>query len=341
MDNIVRLVSKSGHTSIIITGFLMLKEQKQIDFVFDERFGQWNDCPHEHIIEAEINGKSIAFDLFDGSEDIITPKFQHYVASKDAYFKRSYALEEIQALPNECRDKVFPLGLFYRVTYPGNPLYKDEKKLTWNERLFGNKPKSYYTPDKFETKGECVIQSNPQVMFFTRLWGSADDSEKAADRSLNAMRIETIRLLKSKLEGVFIGGIQDTDLARKLCPDIILPGKYTRRDHYIAIMKKTPISISSEGLHRSINGKIAEAVAAGRAIVCEKLHYEVPGNFHEGANYLAYTTPHECLNCVEKLLSNRALLKDLQKNNVEYYENYSRPDKIVQNALMKANAMEA
>ena len=45
MDNIVRLISKSGHTSIIITGFLMLKEQKQIDFVFEERFGQTLSAP--------------------------------------------------------------------------------------------------------------------------------------------------------------------------------------------------------------------------------------------------------------------------------------------------------
>lgn len=341
MENYVRLVSRSAHTGIIITGFLMLREQKIIDFDFVEDFlPDLSGFPTEHILEANINGKRLAFDTFDGSENMQNEATLEYIKNLDFYFKRSFLSTEINALGEEFSGKIHPLGLFYRVTYPGNPLDKDVKKPSLKQMLLGAKPKTYFTPEVFESAKND--KKSPKVMFFTRLWGDKNNIESAGKRELNLTRIETIKLLKKELKDDFLGGVQDDPLSRALCPELILDGKYTRRDLYLKFMKRCPIAISSEGLHHSINGKIAEAVACGRAIVCEKLYFELPdcgGGFTDGKNYLSFATPDECLEKVRYLLNDPEALKNMQDENRRYYNEYSRPDKMIYHALKVAGVV--
>lgn len=98
-------------------------------------------------------------------------------------------------------------------------------------------------------------------------------------------------------------------------------------------LHQSDICIGTMGLHKSIGWKTAEYVAASKGIVNETLHYEVPGNFLEGKNYLAFITNEECMTGVSKLVDDPDLLFQMKVNNRQYYENYLRPDMLIKQVL--------
>lgn len=76
--------------------------------------------------------------------------------------------------------------------------------------------------------------------------------------------------------------MSDNACARRLCPELIVPDKLTGKRAYLHRMQHTEICVASTGLHGSTGWKLAEYVAAGRAIVTEPLRYTLPGGFEEG-----------------------------------------------------------
>jgi hypothetical protein len=90
------------------------------------------------------------------------------------------------------------------------------------------------------------------------------------------------------------------------------------------------------GLHQSIGWKFAEYVAASKAIVSETLHYDVPGAFGEGRNYLSFRTPEECVEAVSRLIRDDRLRQMIMRNNWNYYRRHVRPDRLVLGSLMAA-----
>ena len=87
------------------------------------------------------------------------------------------------------------------------------------------------------------------------------------------------------------------------------------------------------GLFESIGGKTGEYVAAAKAIVNERLHYTVTGDFAEGIHYLSFETVEQCLDAVQKLVEDSQLRLAMKQANAEYYRNYLRPDMLVKNTL--------
>ena len=98
-------------------------------------------------------------------------------------------------------------------------------------------------------------------------------------------------------------------------------------------MRKSSICIASTGLFNSIGWKLAEYVAAGKAIVSENLNYQVIGDFTEGVNYLGYDSIKQCVDAVDKLYTNPELIEKMRKENKKYYYNYQRPDKQMEYVL--------
>ena len=72
---------------------------------------------------------------------------------------------------------------------------------------------------------------------------------------------------------------------------------------------------------------------AAKAIVNERLHYTVTGDFSEGKNYLSFETVDECLVAVERLVEDSELRYAMKQANAAYYEAYLRPDVLVKNTL--------
>ena len=84
-----------------------------------------------------------------------------------------------------------------------------------------------------------------------------------------------------------MGGVQKSAYAMQHAKDILLLRTMTERGRYLKTLHQSDICIGTMGLHKSSGWKTAEYVAASKGIVNETLHYEVPGNFLEGKNYLA------------------------------------------------------
>ena len=105
-------------------------------------------------------------------------------------------------------------------------------------------------------------------------------------------------------------------------------------------MQHTEICVASTGLHGSTGWKLAEYVAAGRAIVTEPLRYTLPGGFEEGKNYKTYTSPAQCEEQLRQLLADPAAILAMAQHNADYYQMWLRPEQQVRQALRQLETGE-
>lgn len=334
--------SNSPHISAILTGFLMLKKQRKISLDI-EKTAKPDTLPHEHIVFAEIDGMRIVFDEADGYLCKKDVDLSNYIGSVDFYFKRSFsAKKNIDLISEGVRDRVYPLGFNYHVTYPNNPIDREIGRRHKIRNYFSNQcTEHYFLPHVFEGKANHIIR-DPQIIFMARLWNPEIETTFPVSELeyINSMRIRIIRELREKYGKNFIGGVKKDSYSLKTCPDIVMDDKYTDRKAYIKTMKKADICIGSIGLHESIGWKTGEYVAAARAIVNERFRYEVPGGFEEGKNYLAFASAKECLKYVDLLYSNKDEIYNMKSANEKYYREYLRPDKQVGNAIRIAMGID-
>lgn len=318
----ISLLSTWSHCSQILTGFLMLSDRggykidiKNVDI---QRYNPQNMA----IVLAEYHGKRIIYDMMDGYQN--PEGMKKLLIDCDYYFKRSYSTQKNQAFGfDDYVEKMYPLGLNYMVSYKGNPYSKESLKGMLYV-LRGDKPSSYFTSDKFY----CPViykEKSANIIFFTRLWDGEDD--------INNTRIKIIRHLKKKLGDRFIGGIRDSELARKFSPDLIVSKRQTERGRYLRMVQDSDICIGSTGLHDSIGWKTAEYVVMGKAIVCEELKYEVPGGFSPEKNYIPFSDAEGCVNAVERLVNDPEYMYQMKLNNVMYYYQYLMPDRMIKRTL--------
>lgn len=333
------LTSKDSHLCQILTGFMMLKDKGLITLEIIE-VNNISIRPCDYFIEADINGIKVGYDAMDGYDNY--SDFDGYLDTVDYYFKRSYSESENLKFRN--RNKIKPLGLFYRVHYPNLPIFHKKSfkdKVVDTIRFVSGRDYRFY-PGFFESKPTYKIDKEPNIFFTTRLWnpdGESDEiisSEKIRLERLfiNETRIQLVRSLKNIYGNRFFGGISSTLYSKHICPDLIIDNNLYRRDNYIRnLKKKFDICIGSSGLHHSIGGKIGEYVAASKCIVAEKFTYLATSEFQENKNYLSYTTVDECLDIISNLLGNHQLIKDIEENNYEYYNSYLRPDRLIFNTI--------
>ena len=326
--------SQVSHAGQILTGFLMLKEQGWDVRIVDNTKGEQGFYHGVPMIRAEYRGKKLVYDMGDGynvPEDIMTG-----LEDCDFYFKRSFSPEKNQMLLHNFEGKMFPLGLYYRVTHKESPINEPLWKALLKP-LMGKASARYFVPKVFEGSPEPEGDRQPRILFLTQLWNDHEPDFSEEDNRertyINQMRIDIIRALRERYGDSFIGGLNDNALSRTWAPDLIVPAEYTERKRYLKLVHSCDICIGSMGLFESIGGKTGEYVAAAKAIVNERLHYQVTGNFEEGVHYLSFETVEECLAAVQKLVDDPALRLSMKQANAEYYRNYLRPDVLVKNTL--------
>lgn len=334
--------SQVSHMGQIITGFLMLKQQGwDVELVNQTKAqrGFYHGAP---MIRAEYRGKKIVYDMGDGynvPEDIMTA-----LDDCDIYFKRSFSPEKNCALLENFEGKMFPLGLYYRVTHPENPLNEPQWKAIL-KKLKRKASNRYFVPSVFEGKPEPEEDRPVRILFLTQLWNDQEPDFSREDNlertRINQMRIDIIRALRERYGESFVGGLNNTALSRAWAPDLIMPAEYTERKRYLNLVHSCDICIGSMGLFESIGGKTGEYVAAAKAIVNERLHYDVTGDFREGTHYLSFETVEECLAAVQKLVEDPQRRLAMKQANAEYYRNYLRPDMLVKNTLEQVDRVIA
>lgn len=339
--------SRFMHCSQIITGFNQLAMNKKQSYTIkftDVSMDSNNEYYNTAFVFAEYKGKFIVYDTYDGYNAV--EKSLPLLEKCDYYFKRSYSEEYNKRFFPNFEEKIFPLGFNYHVTYDGNPIDKHtgtlNKLKSYARHILGETSSTFFTSEVFESDMNPHIKhKHPKIIFLTRLW-DPEISENGASLSTNSirereyindMRITIIRELRHKYGKNVVSGLYDNEVSKKYAPDLICDKKLTKRKHYLKLMHRSDVCIGSMGLHESIGWKTGEYVAAGKAIVNERFHYTVPGDFTEGKNYLSFSTVEECLEAVEKLVSSPELILEMKKSNINYYNDFLKPSQLVENTL--------
>lgn len=349
----LRLGEVPLHLYHITAGFVELERQGVINLSVERLKKDCQDKMPYNMMEVVINGQTrVLYDVNDGYDNLLEEN-QNYVEFMDDLlqefdfcFKRSYSESYNSRLKS--KKKIYPLGLNYMVTVPRNmahlPLpndpYREKVKKFIRMIPFSTYYNGLYNINSFEDVPR--EDSNPKILFMARLWDINGDykyqisSEKKEERAyINQVRAECIRLCRKEFGSCFFGGVSPSKFALENYKDLVIEDKQiTKRDHYLKKVKDASICIATMGLHQSIGWKFAEYVAASKAIVTEKLHYQVPGNFFEEQNYLVFTTPEQCIDQIYRLLEDDDFRYKMMVNNYKYYHEYIRPDRLVFNSIL-------
>lgn len=339
------LESNAEHCQQVYTGFADLAAEKVINLeIIHSNYTV--SSYGKAVVKVILNNRyTIIYDLYDGKELLEIQKIDKI----DFYFKRSFDREYVQKLG--LLHKVYPYGLNYLVyskntfwikrTNFKNDFINSLKTLIRSNKFLSknlNILDSYYTCDVRNFEKMPLIDSNPKILFLTQTWkpDHVSDSAKKEERIIiNNTRAKIIRILREAYGKNFIGGFKDDEYTRKNYRDCIVPKYMTNKNDYLKHMHSASICIATSGLEKSIGWKFAEYVAASKAIVTERLHFELPGLFVEGKNYLEFTSYDECVSSINKLIEDRHLRYTMMQANHEYYQSYVKPINIIFNTLIQ------
>lgn len=331
--------SNIAHTQQVYTGFSMLRDIGIIDLELVKGDKLPVSSP---LIRAQIENKSICFDLSD------THAFQskELLNSCDIYFKRMLLKEHESS-------KIQPYGFNYPVLYNNDSFVRRGYATSgWKGlvRSFARKNSLLSTvfDINISSKNSSVQHfeqlprldlSEMGVIFYSRLWNpkNVKDSTKQQQREvMNEIRIKAVALLKHELGDRFIGGIQLDEYSKKVAGNaLVQDNSVVHKKTYLANLRKSHIGIATEGLEESIGFKFAEYMAMSMAIVSNPIDmYSLPGNFEKGIHYLPYTSAEECVSQCIRLVEDKKMYRDMSVNNMRYYTDYLRPDKLIFNCLI-------
>ena len=303
-----------------------------------------------------MGGVCVIYDVYDGynmknkSNSGAIQIMSSLLNDVDFYFKRSFNSDVHKSL--KYKNKIHPLGFNYSIFH---------KRYIPNFRYYRLRVSTIRGFLSIAFSGYCRIKSRiglikcrfihkkpfslseistplpNSILFMVRLWDHQDikDNFETPIHVINNMRIEAVRACRKKYGEQFIGGIQDSALARKLCPDLILDKTYTRREQYLQTMYNATICIATTGLHNSIGWKMAEYIASSKCIVSEKLMYDVPGDFKEGVNYLEFNNVNMLIEKIDSLLGDKQKQINMMQVNYEYYKKYLEPEQLIMNTINK------
>lgn len=339
----------------LYTGFSLLQRSGIVKIGQNiVRQGIRNDHAAQHLryaryahLRAVIDGRlRLHYDVHDSREID-----EEYLATSDCYFKRSFSSSYLNGLGKD-RHKMRPLGLNYLV-YPDSSdrfalqrgifLPDPEKgKLKEVLRATGLGRRLMFSPTVSSLQSLPDTNAPSRILFMTGVWDPHDDPERAHDKieeriRINETRAGCVRLLRREFGSNFYGGLIHSEFARKNYRDALLPdNSLSASRNYFDILRRYPICVATSGLHGSIGWKFAEYVACAKAILSERLNYEVPGGLAQGVNYVEFHSAEDCVTQATRLFCDRQLRNSLMTGNAGYYQSHLRPDALVLKTILTA-----
>ena len=344
----------------IIAGVTLLSSYMDLEVVYSEKPALSKEFYHDAVVELEVDGKRVIYDLTDGYNNY--PSFADLdktLNKVDYYFKSNINRSFHNGFANE--SKIKGLAPRYNVTcansWADHLDWASLFKLDYREmrRLYDRLPLSkqwlkLYDYKRFEMSP--IPSSDPRVFFYTRLWDPSIasvkssqnkdlDGQDASDRiekkkeeyeKVSALRAGLVRALKKEFGNRFIGGIAPDSYSGKAYPEL-LGENISYRKKFMKSMHLADICVNTQGTHKCWNFSFGEEVAASRAIVTEQPFYEDPVFLEEGKNFLTYRSIDDCVEQVYDLLDDRQKLTKMMEMNHEYYRSHLRPDKYVLDSL--------
>lgn len=349
--------SASAYLRQVYTGFGLLARRGVVDVEIKRGVQHASGQPLKHRLNVVLNGEiSICYDAGDRPA-----LYEDDVSACDLYFKRSYDPTVVDRRSD--RHRVRPLGFNYGVYGPGDAgvqrsywLLREPKvwrdSTAWRqllrsipvlsrlERSDGGRAAS--SVEQFEDLPR--LYPDPSVIFLARTWdpnqfriGPRFGAELIEQREMiNSMRAACIRALRKEFGRTFVGGFAPSPYARANYPDCVVGGGITQKPAYVRAMRRCAIGVATMGLHRTNGFKIAEYIAASKAIVGERMYHTVPGAFLPGVNFLEFATASGCVDAVATLRQDPARRLAMMKANHDYYHAFLRPDMLVLNTLVQA-----
>lgn len=322
--------------SSFYVGLELLKNQKKIKLDLDFSQVKINKSP---ILFGRINSSTFCIDCLDGYnwiEGSLIDNLSHYgeKINADFIFKRNFNLELVLLKPNS---KIVPFGFNYGMGFKKNRILSSYRysfnNPFWALR-YARLLSGYFDYRTFEASPEISMPLT--FLYQVRLWDPASSKDFANSElrtKMNQFRIDCVRMLRKHFPKNSFAGVEDSNLARQLCPDLILSPEETSRKNYFQLIRKASIGIATNGLHNSIGWKIGEYLAASRAIITERPFFLFPPQFQEGKHYEAFSSSQELGTLLDRLLSNPKAVHAMMKENNHYYVTYQRPDRLVWNIL--------
>ena len=299
--------------------------------------------------ELVVDGRHRAFIEIHDSFEID----ESALASCDVYFKRSL---QAAALSPTALAKVRALGLVNYVHPDGIDLQQLRRLLQYPMPLASRVAALARVaaataagmlgrggrPTLSLISGPPTRTREPHVLFMAGLWDPSLVPDAAPEKiaefeAVNEMRAECVRVLRREFGARFRGGVQHSGFARAHFPDVLLEdGTEGGKRAFLERVRRTPICVTTTGLHGSNGWKLVEYVGLSRAIVSEPLRYVVPGDFAAGRNYLPFTTPAECAEQVERLMTRHDEREALMEANQRYADEWMRPDRLAWRVIQAA-----
>jgi hypothetical protein len=345
---------QSLHLQQIYTGFRMLSDNRLLNvksvFHHPLQASISNDENQKFLLYVEVilNSGARRLMVFDTHDSYrIDPKI---LSHSDIYFKRSYYRKYImEELPKKS-EKIYPLGLNYPVYPYGRDwssfvrIARDVRSTRGFRQLLsyivrgrvGFLEESVHFHQRYPLKTSEMCALFFSLAYDPSLPGLPE--KEAEDRySRNEFREKCIRRLKSELGSRFYGGFVHTPFTRRNMADLLIPDPaFQRKDNFIRLLGNYPVCITTTGLLGSTGWKFAEYLAHSRAIVSEPIVFNVPGPLGTPDNFLSFSSPDECVACVDLLFSDPEAMHQMMVNNFLYFTQYVRPDMSLLNALITA-----
>lgn len=339
MDCELIIECDARHLQQVYTGLLLLEQQGLIRL----RFRVVRPKSKRSLCTLHLADQILVFDLHD-SEDFYTEA----LSTCDLYFKRSYS--SAAAVNSGYADKIKPYGLNYHIVpdvltrlYLQKTLayYGPQELCKYLIKKMDKAQRWHFEPTVRNLEVKPALSVQPRILFMARVWDHEYDVdfEMTAAYSeerlrMNEVRAGCIRALKKEFGSLFTGGLEHSAYAKKHFKDCLAntPGQTSKRN-YIELVKQHPICISTAGLNKSIGWKFAEYVCLSRAIVSERLAFEVPGPFAKAQNYLEFDSVDSCVEAVHQLVHDTEKMAAMMQANASYYQAYVRPDVLVRRCL--------
>ena len=336
------------HLQQLYTGLSILRRQKRITLGFGAADPlasvPQSTTLHPSVISLYVNGKVVVFDVADAAG--LNPEM---LSAADLYFKRSYDAAVVET--SGALAKVRPYGLNYWVLpnfvdgfglRRALALYRGKRLVRQIAPTLDVGNRLHYSPRLRDLQASPMPKQEPKILFLARTWDpdkshfQITEARQADRREINDMRAACVRALRKRFGGRFTGGLAPTAHARAQYPDCVVgEAGVTEKKHYLNMVKRHSICVSTTGLQGSVGWKFGEYVALSRAIVSEPLGSKVPGKFGQDRNFLEFETVDQCVEQVGILMDSAEKRAKLMQANYDYYQVALRPDQLVLNCLQQ------
>ena len=347
-----------SYGSQIFAGLYELKYRREIDLRLSVRGFPEPPKGSKHreiiamrlIVENSSRPINVVIDLIDGT----SISNDQYFDWADVYLKSSLGLSS----GLRQHEKVLPFGLRYACTSPNESVFD---RLLFCLIGVQRKPRSWSTTvtqpahlllSRFKATQElCKLPPNieffegnsesvePVIYYRTRVYDPTENVSTYAQKEfpkVNAMRVSCIRALREAFGSAFLGGIRDSAYARRYCPDLVLENSWGWRDHVNA-SRRSLVCVTTSGLFNSIDWKLLEYFAAGRAVVSERLKLDLPRPPLENRDFLSFTNAEECVDQCRRVLNSRDdLAPKLRSNATTYYQTHCTPLATMRLAILES-----